>query len=329
MQTFTGLSYIKIAIANHHGEDKLTWDERIAWVDDNIGYISTYLATADEPLLMEKAINALLDAMGGTPTGYIMGLDATASGLQVMACLTGCKKTAEAVNLIKTGKREDVYLKTSVSMSKLTSTDFDRKVIKKPLMTYFYGSTAEPRACFGEGTTLDAFYEAMEKELPGACAAMGAIQSCWQSDALAHQWHLPDGHLARVKVMDTVQKKIEVGELDGATFTYQANVNQASDWGVSLAANIIHSIDGYIVREMTRRAYKQGWEILSIHDCFWCSPNHMNELRQNFIDILVGIAESNLLQDILNEITGNEDGVIEKLSDDLGEYIKDAEYPLS
>ena len=329
MLEFTGGQYINIAIANHYGMDQLTWDERIDWTDQRMGDLRSFTAEAKEPLLMEKAINALEDAQNGIPTGYIMGLDATASGLQVLAALTGCKKTAEAVNLTNTGKREDVYLKTSKQMSGLTGMTFDRKDIKKPLMTNFYGSTAEPKAIFGEGEVLDAFYKAMEEELPGACLALEAIQSCWQVDALAHQWTLPDLHVARVKVMEMEQKKIEVGELDGATFTYQASVNKASDWGLSLAANIVHSIDGYIVREMVRRAYKQGWEILSIHDCFWCGPNHMNKLRQNYIDILAEIADSTLLQDILNEITGNPEGTIDKLSDDLGDCIRESEYALS
>ena len=87
-------------------------------------------------------------------------------------------------------------------------------------------------------------------------------------------------------------------------------------------------IDGWVVREMYRRAHAQGFEILTVHDAFWCSPNHMNKLRQNYIDILCEIADSDMLGDILREITSSTE-VLKKYSNDLSKYIRESEYALS
>lgn len=72
----------------------------------------------------------------------------------------------------------------------------------------------------------------------------------------------------------------------------------------------------------------KGIQVAHIHDSFWGHPNNMNEVREAAIEVFVEIAKSDLLADILSEITG-ENIEIEKDSYDLHELIKDAEYILS
>ena len=79
---------------------------------------------------------------------------------------------------------------------------------------------------------------------------------------------------------------------------------------------------------MVRRANKQGFALATIHDSFHCLPNHGNEVRQNYIDILCEIADSNLLSDILNNITKST-GTISKYTSNLSSYIALSEYALS
>lgn len=333
MQQFTPLEYILIAIANAYGLDKITWDKRISWSKQLLTSTphtkECLIKEADEPILMQKALLAYEDAMNGTPTGYIMGLDATASGIQIMAALIGCPTTASKVNLTDTGKREDVYNMVANKMNKEHQTTVDRTLVKKPIMTTYYGSKQQPEEVFGKDTPeLYAFYEVLNKELPGAMAAMSIMQSCWQPYAKKHSWKLPDGHVAQVKVIQASDKKIEVEELDKATFTYRTYINEGTDNGISLAANIVHSIDGYVVREMVRRSHKQGFDLLCIHDSFWASPNHMQKVRQNYVDILCEIADMSLLQDILNQITSS-NGSLDKATKDLSKCIAEANYALS
>lgn len=132
-QKFSGLEYVKIDIANNYGLDKIDWDDRIKWTDDNIDDLYQLVDEAKEPILMMKGINALVSALAGEATGFIMSLDATASGIQLMACLMGCKTTARAVNLIDTGHREDGYQRTSDEMNHRCSMATDRPLVKGPV----------------------------------------------------------------------------------------------------------------------------------------------------------------------------------------------------
>ena len=68
-----------------------------------------------------------------------------------------------------------------------------------------------------------------------------------------HRWVLPDGFDARIKVMKKVETRIEVDELDHATFTYEFYENEGTKSGLSNAANLTHSVDAYILRSMHRR----------------------------------------------------------------------------
>lgn len=332
----TPLQYIKVDIANNYGHDKMDWQDRIDWVDaqDNLrGLFMT--APMKSKFQYLSAVMAYEDAIAGVPTGHVVGLDATASGLQLFAALTGCVKTATRVNLVDTGRREEAYGYMARTMSNLCDDYISRDRIKNPLMTFFYGSKAEPESIFGKGTNeLRQFYRTIETDLPGGMYGMEQIQSCWQSGVKAHKFTLPDGHTAHVRVMQEYSAKIEVSEFavngKAPTFTFKTERNEPMEKGISLAANVIHGIDGYVVREMRRRCYASGFEILTIHDDFRCSPIHCETMRNHYREILAEIAESNLLQDILTEITGF-NGVIHKQPghEQLPDLIRNSDYALS
>lgn len=176
--------------------------------------------------------------------------------MQIMSAITGCEAGARATGLIDPNRRADAYTDCTKLMRKYVPAlpDGARSDIKQAVMTSLYGSKREPKNIFGEGThELNAFYKAMFELAPGACELLDDLLNSWQPFALTHQWKLPDGFDARVKVMEKVEKRLEVDELDHATFTYEYYENQGREKGLSNVANVIHSVDAYVLRCLVRR----------------------------------------------------------------------------
>ena len=128
MQTFTGTEYLKIDIANNFGLDRLKWSDRLHWFDNNEPDLDSLSHRAKHPILFRKAVRAMHKVRKGEPTNHVMGLDATASGLQIMGAMSGCHNTARAVNLINTGERECVYSFVADHMNELPDVSVDRDV---------------------------------------------------------------------------------------------------------------------------------------------------------------------------------------------------------
>ncbi len=330
MQLFSGMDYLRIAVANAYGLDGQNWQDRIDWTNNNSAILDGLAEQAKEPMLYRKALLAYEDAQKGHATGYIMGLDATASGIQIMACLSGCRKSAENANLGDLTDRQNVYQNVTDRMNTGLSTPvFDISQIKKPVMTTCYGSKAQPKQVFGEDTEeLALFYDTLDVVIPGCIQTLAVIQSCWQPTAIEHSWTMPDGHAVVVPVTVETECKIEIDELDHATFTHRGTLVAPQQKGISLAANVVHSVDAYIAREMSRRADSQNFSLLLIHDSFWASPIYMDRVRSNYLDIMMEICDMPLLQNILREVSGNRFLSVNKLSSDLKLQVSHANYAI-
>ena len=256
MKTFTGWEYLLIDAANHHGLDKLLFEERIKFMTDNLPHLELMADQADTKPLYLKAVMAIRKAQQGIPTGHLVGLDACCSGIQVMSALTGCVAGAHSTGMVDPNLRADAYGKATTEMSTIlgNTVNVSRADAKQAIMTSFYGSKKTPKEIFGEDTPeLDAFYQAAHIVAPGAWELLQDLLASWQPYTLAHSWKLPDGFDARVKVMKKKTTRIEVDELDHATFSYEFFENEGTKSGLSNVANLTHSMDGWILRSMHRR----------------------------------------------------------------------------
>ena len=256
MQFFTGFEYLLIDLANAYGHDKLLFDERIQWAKDNMDQLEALADQAETKPLYIKALMAIRKAQAGLPTGHMVGLDGCCSGIQVMSVLTGCVEGAKSTGLIIPNHRADAYTATTAIMNEILGGALvvSRKDAKQSLMTTMYGSKKTPKDVFGEDTPeLAAFYQATQIIAPGAWELLQDLLASWQPYALEHSWKMPDGYDVRIKVMTKKEARIEVDELDHASFTYEFYENEGQEKGLSNAANVTHSMDAYILRAMHRR----------------------------------------------------------------------------
>ena len=256
MQKYSGWQWLLIDAANQFGLDKKLFEERIEWAQDNLTTLETFSDVAETKPLYIKAVMAIRKAQQGIPTGHMVGVDATCSGIQIMSALTGCTAGATATGLVDPNVRADAYTSVTNEMSTILggAVAVSRKDAKQAVMTSFYGSKAEPKALFGEDTPeLDAFYQAAHNVAPGAWELLQDLLASWQPYALSHEWKLPDGFDSKVKVMAKREVRIEVDELEHSTFSYEFFENQGSKTGLSNVANLTHSMDAYVLREMHRR----------------------------------------------------------------------------
>jgi hypothetical protein len=403
MQRFSGLQYLKIDIASNYGLDKKTWDERLDWFEAHKDRLHEMLATAETPALYFAGVTAYEKAMRGEASGYPISLDATASGLQILACLTGDRLAAELCNVIpfsdetyRVLRRDGYTVVYEQMLDELgTAAKIKRPDVKQAIMTALYGSQAIPKAVFGEGPQLQCFYDTMKSLAPHAWELNEAFLSMWNPNALINSWVLPDNFHVHVKVMGLITERVHF--LDEPFDTVKKE-NMPTEEGRSLGANTIHSIDGMIVREMNRRCnydpatiarvwsalegddsmgedaddemvmtlwnhFKESgylsarildhlygdnidlvdemeirellnslparpFQLLTVHDCFRCLPNHGNELREQYNLQLALIAKSQLLQFLVRQIVGREVEV-NRIDEDMWKEIPDTDYALS
>lgn len=251
-QEFTGKEYLKIDIANNFGLDHLDWNDRLEWFDANEHQLHALVPQAEEPALFYAGILAWDDTKAGKPSGYPVSLDATCSGIQILAALACDRQAAEISNVVDTGHRQDAYTSIyHIMMNQIgEEAKISRKLTKTAIMTSFYGSTAQPRNVFGDGELLALFYETMEAQAPGAWEINKTMLAIWDPTALEYQWVLPDNFHVKIKVMGRVKETVH---FLNEPFDVEYHTNMPIKGGRSLGANMVHSIDGMVVREMQRR----------------------------------------------------------------------------
>ena len=255
MKTFTGIEYLAIDIANQMGLEKETFETRIQWVRDNQDSLEALADQAETKPLYLKAVAQFRKALKGLPIGHTVALDSVCSGLQLMSVLTGCPSGCYMTGLIDPEVRMDAYSKVTGYMNELldTKVEVSRADAKQAVMVSLYGSMAKPKEIFGDGTPeYRAFYRVLETKAKGAYWLLGVFRKLWNSEALVHEWTLPDGYRAYIPNMVKKEDRVSVAELD-YTMSVVSYENEAQEKGISLCANSIHSIDSYVLRSLVRR----------------------------------------------------------------------------
>lgn len=240
MELFSIEDYARIELAGQWGLDKLPWEKRIEWAT----IPNSNWKEAESPVQYHNALDNYLSILEGKPTNATISLDATCSCLQHIAILMGCEKTARISNVIG-GDRNDAY---SLIHTATGLPNIPRKKCKEAVMTSSYGGVKTAKEIYRD--KLDHFYSAMNQEAPAALAYVDLTQSLWNSKALNHEWVMPDNFHVSIPV--EAKEKSTVSFM-GQALEVTQTVNKPSKYGKSLSANIIHSLDSLVVRELVTR----------------------------------------------------------------------------
>jgi hypothetical protein len=258
-ETINPMQWLAIDVANNFGMDKYTFAQRIEWVKQYFFVLETFTPQAKKQIAFAKAVKALRMASAGEIVHHPVGLDASSSGIQIMSALMRCRIGCENTNLIGNACN-DAYQVGTRLYNEVNQTDqiFERDLVKKAIMTYYYGSVETPKKLFQTEENLDAFYEAMELLAPGANRLLQLLVSAWDSQAYEYEWTMPDGYEVYIPILESESQEMLHPQLSvPVTMIAMKQVNKEKS--VSLAANMVHSIDAYILRSMVRRLhYNKG-----------------------------------------------------------------------
>jgi hypothetical protein len=270
MLTFTALQWLRIALANAFGMDKMDFQDRLTFADRVYSELNAGRAdiqTAEEPAYAL----AMWDGLLGNHRVRVH-LDATASGTQILAAFANCKKSGTWCNLFGT-TRQDAYTHAWQAMGSIPG--ITRSMAKDAFMTSQFGSRKVPRETLGEAN-LPAFYEMYQTEFPGVWGVLNYIQGLWQSEVHSHRWVMPDGF--EVVQWNTGLEE-ETVTLFGQDTKVLKQVHTQERRGIALAANVTHSTDGFICREMVKRAQFDPQEAQDTLEFGWPSDEPHGDIK--------------------------------------------------
>lgn len=240
MQTFSATQYLQIDIASNFGLDKKDWDERLAWFAQNEANLEELVRQADEPALFYAGLTAYRAMEKGEPIGYPISLDATASGMQILSCLTGDRAAAELCNVVDTEHRRDPYTIIYEIMTERMgeASKISRENTKQAIMTSLYGSVAMPKQVFGDGALYYMFLAVMGEQAPAVWELNQVMLDIWDPTVLSHDWVMPDNFHVHIKVMD---QQREIIHFLNEPYEVSKRINRPVEGGRSLGANLTHS----------------------------------------------------------------------------------------
>jgi len=248
MQLLTPMDYMCIQVANTAGRDKDTWNDRIGWVMENMEELE------DMKVEDQDTFDIAVWNLKNLNEDGLVQLDATASGLQILGAVTHDIRTCEWTNLLGGKDRFDIYTELFNRMPLSQGKGIKRKDVKKAVMTAFYGSTATPREVLKEQDCINEFNQVLESHCHGPWLVRNLCLEAWNPNTEAHEWVLPDGFHSSNPVMNSEYRTFHWSRFN-LSRGFDVPVCKPTKSGKSLAANVVHSLDALVLREVLRRNF--------------------------------------------------------------------------
>ena len=331
--------WLRFQVATTFGLDKETLNERLAWTYENEWLIER-IATdpidnrsdwegAEEPWQFLAACDEFYHCVikrDRISTGLPIAIDATCSGLQILAGLAKDKSTAKLVNVLPSDKPQDAYEKiaetSKPNIPEKLRPNWDRKCTKRTVMTIPYN--AKPfsnRSYIREALkdkdieiekedltqTVNAVRDAMNVIVPGPMRVMKWIESevsnAIKRGATELEWVTPAGFIVSQRIFKKEFERITLQVLGQCKMKVatgdSAEVDKARHKAAT-APNLIHSLDASL---LCLSALDFNHPIALIHDSVLCRATDMTELsrivREKYMHLF---AEHDYLTDFAQQI---------------------------
>lgn len=308
-------SWLAFQVATTFGLDKAPMAERLEWVRENHDLI-TKVATdpidnlpeweeVEEPWQFMAACHEYYHCCilcDKQTTGLMVAVDATCSGLQILAGLAKDQSTASLVNVCPGDRPSDAYKAVAEEAKKYLPAELHpwmtRKTTKRTVMTIPYNATRSSswgyirEALIEQGfepeksqvsEVVSAVYQSMDAIVPGPMRVMRWIKAhvgqYIRSGATEVEWTTPSGFVVnqqrnkreterlKLQLLGTTQVTLSVGDGDPCPNRHKS----------STAPNLIHSLDASILHETFQRF---NGPFTVIHDSVLCRATDMGTLNQ-------------------------------------------------
>ena len=319
-------SWLSFQCATTYGRTKDTIAERLTWTlenldlikriaEDPIGNLSEW-ERADEPWTFLASCDEYYHCVikrDRIHTSLPVAVDATCSGLQILAGLARDKSTAKLVNVIPSERPQDAYKVIAEEAKPHVPVHLqpymDRKTTKRTVMTvpynakpfsnrgYIREALAEDRYQAGKlklagiavekedlTAVVKAVRDAMNKIVPGPMRVMKWIETevaaAIDRGATELSWVTPSGFVVTQKLMKKDVKRIELQLLGGVKVhvadgnTDEVDKNHHKN---ATAPNLIHSLDASLLHLSATRF---DAPISLIHDSVLCRATDMDDLSE-------------------------------------------------
>ena len=311
-------NWIRFQVATTYGNglDKATMSERLSWTyeheelitriaEEPISCLSEW-EVAEEPWQFLSACDEMFHCLikrDKISTGLAIAIDATCSGLQILAGMAKDKSTAQLVNVLPAEKPQDAYQvvaeKSKPNIPHFLHPYWDRRSVKRVVMTLPYN--AKPfsnrsyirEALKEKGIEIEkddltacvtAVRDAMSAVVPGPMNVMKWIEDevsrAIKRGAKQLKWVTPSGFVVTQKIMKKQVERLQL-QLLGKCELYVATDDKdevdKSRHKAATAPNLIHSLDASLLCLSVMR-FDQP--IALIHDSVLCRATDMDELSK-------------------------------------------------
>ena len=307
--------WIRFQVATTFGLDKETLDDRLSWTyrsEHEIELIATdpianlhLWEGVEEPWQFLASCDEMYHCVikrDRISTGLPIAIDATCSGLQILAGLAKDQSTAELVNVVPSKQPSDAYKAVAEKAKEFLPSYMHpwmtRAVCKRTVMTIPYNATKDSsrkyiREALKEANVevqqdeltqiVNAVYNSMDCIVPGPMQVMRWIKKSVgeyiRNGGKYIEWETPSGFIVNQK-RDVIETERMELQLLGRTSVRIPNGKQTpcpKRHRSSTAPNFIHSIDAAILH----RSFTQFDEPFTvIHDSVLCRAGDMGTLNQ-------------------------------------------------